>query len=367
MQAKHLLKYLFQQFQTQGTFAHAEPFGSGHINDTFLVQTVEDQSPNYILRRMNSYVFHEIPAVMNNIVLVTNHLQHKLQGFSNVDLQRECLTVIVNHQQQPFVKDEYGHYWTCYLYIDGSKTCDIVTNVKQAYEGGKTLGRFLELVSDMPCHLLHETLPNFHHLDYRLDLFMKALAENNHKRVASCQDDITFVNAHADAMKFVLHLGNSGQIPLRIIHNDTKFNNILLDENDNGLCMIDLDTVMPGYIHYDLSDAIRTVANTCAEDERDISKIQFNTELFSAFCRGFFSEVKHSLTPIEAESLTSSLPLLPYIIGLRFLTDYLMGDVYYKIHFPEHNLQRARAQFQFVRRIQEKMPELSAIIRQTLN
>lgn len=299
---------------------------------------------------------------MNNVVLVTNHIQNKLRTVPSANLTRECLTVILNEKQKPFVQDEQGNYWACYLFIEGSKSCDLVLNTKQAYEGGKTLGRFLDLLSDFPSDLLHHTLPDFHHVGSRLDRFAQAFSENRFKRVANCYDEVAFVNDQADEMKTILQLGLAGKIPLRITHNDTKFNNVLLDEEDNGLCVIDLDTVMPGFIHYDLSDAIRTVANTAVEDEKELSKIDFNLNLFREFSRGFLGEVKDSLTPTEKESLALSIPLLPFLMGLRFLTDYLMGDVYYKIHFPEHNLQRARAQFQFIRRIQAKMPEIASTI-----
>lgn len=361
-----MLDAIFKQFQTQGTFAHAHPFGAGHINTTFLARTIEKHCPDYILQRINPVVFKHIPALMNNVLLVTRHIQHKLHALTPADLNKACLTLILSHHQQPFVQDDQGHYWTCYLFIEGSRSHDIVTNAKQAYEGGKTLGRFLEQVSDLPSHVLHETLPDFHHAECRLQHFYEAQAEDTCKRKASCKKEMDFVNAHAEAMQFILQLGRDGKISQRITHNDTKFNNILLDEEDNGLCMIDLDTVMPGYIHYDFSDAIRIVANTGAEDEADLDKITFNTNLFTAFCRGFLGEVKPSLSKAEAESLAYSLPLLPYLIGLRFLTDYLQGDVYFKTHFPHHNLQRARAQFQFVSRIQEKLPTLSAIINETL-
>jgi hypothetical protein len=367
MQTHHSLNNIFQQFQTEGFFANAAPFGTGHINDTFLISTVDKTTPNYILQRINHTIFKNVPALMNNIVLVTQHLQNKLRPIPNIDLHRECLTVIFTRNQQHYLLDELGHYWVCYRFIDGSKSCDLVQNTKQAYEGGKTLGRFLEFMSDFPCDILHETLPNFHHVGYRLDNFKQALANDSHKRSANSQDEIAFVNAHADEMRYILQLGAAGKIPQRLTHNDTKFNNVLLDEEDNGLCVIDLDTVMPGYIHYDFSDAIRTVANTAVEDEPDLSKIDFNTDLFTAFSQGFLGEVKHSLTTTEIESLAASLPLLPFLMGLRFLTDYLMGDVYYKIHFPEHNLQRARAQFQFISRIYAKMPELSSIIQQAIN
>jgi len=357
---------VFNQFETEGRFDHAYPFGTGHINDTYLVKTFETHAPNYILQRINHFIFPNVPALMNNVVLVTEHIQKKLRACAQSNLERHCLTLIVSQHKQPYVQDAEGYYWACYLYIDGSKSHDLVVNDKQAYEGGKMVGRFLDLLNDFPPILLHETLPAFHDVESRLNRFTQTLLENSFDRIKNCSDEIAFVHAHADEMQFILRLGKEGKIPLRITHNDTKFNNILLDEQDNGLCVIDLDTVMPGYIHYDLSDAIRTVANTAAEDEKELQKIDFNIDLFTAFSRGFVGEVKHTLTALESESLASSIPLMPFLMGLRFLTDYLAGDVYYKIHFPEHNLQRARAQFQFIRCIQRKMPEIDSILRKII-
>ena len=359
-----LLDDIFKLFITQGSFDHAHPFGTGHINDTYLVKTKEPHFPNYILQRMNHLIFKNVPALMNNVILVTEHIQKKLRQLVGNNLERHCMTLVLSEQKQPYVQDSQGNYWACYVYIEGSKSHDLVMNDKQAFEGGKMLGRFLELLSDFPPALLHETLPAFHDVSWRLNQFSQALEINFANRLASCAEEIAFVHANAEAMQTILRLGKQNKIPLRITHNDTKFNNVLLDENDNGLCVIDLDTVMPGYIHYDLSDAIRTVANTATEDEKELSKIDFNMDLFAAFCRGFLGEVKHSLTDAEKESLADSIPLMPFLMGLRFLTDYLSGDVYYKIHFPEHNLQRTRAQFQFIRCIQSKMQEIHAVIQE---
>lgn len=355
-----MLKSLFSQFQTRGTYQSAEPYGSGHINDTYLVQTTEAHCPNYIFQRINHHVFQHPQAMMNNIVLVTEHIRNKLNPYINSE--RECLTVIKSTQQFPAVTDEEGFYWACYLYINDSHAHDLVTNTKQAREGGKLIGRFLNHVSDFPHEALHETLPNFHNVDFRLENFERAVKENNFDRVQQCQSEIEFVRSIADEMKLTMSLGEQGKIPLRVVHNDTKFNNILLDSDDNGLCLIDLDTVMPGYLHYDFSDAVRTIANSSAEDEKDLRKISFDMNLFSAFCTGFIGEIKHNLNSAEINSLARAAPLMPFLHGMRFLTDHLTGDGYYKIHFPGHNLQRAQAQFQLIRCIQENISEMHKII-----
>lgn len=345
-----MLQPIFSQFQTSGTFLNAAPFGSGHINDTYLVKTKEQDAPDYILRRINHQIFTEPHAMMNNVLLVTQHIRSKL-------------TVILSNDQQPIVMDNSGNYWTCFLYIPDSYSYDIVKNQKQAYEGGKLVGNFLEMLNDFPAEKLHETLPNFHNIEFRLNNFNLALQEDAFNRAQLCQNEILFVRELAEEMKLVLTLAKSGKIPLRVVHNDTKFNNLLLDENDLGLCVVDLDTVMPGYVHYDFSDAVRTVANSSAEDEKDLTKINFNMDLFSAFCRGFLQECKHRLTQDEINSLAPAVPLMPFIHGTRFLTDYLSGDTYYKTHFSGHNLQRAKAQFQLVKCMREKVDEMDSIIR----
>lgn len=264
---------------------------------------------------------------------------------------------------QPYLKDDNGNYWACYLFIPNSQAHNIVTNPKQAQEGGKLIGRFLDSLHDFPKNALHETLPNFHNIEFRLSNLEKAITTNSHNRLQHCLNEIEFVRNNAIDMQLVMQLGRQEKIPLRTVHNDTKFNNLLLDYNDNGVCVIDLDTVMPGYIHYDFSDAVRTVANSSAEDEKDLTKITFDMSLFAAFTTGFIEELKSSLTTMEIDTLAHSVPLMPFLHGTRFLTDYLEGDHYYKTAFPEHNLQRARAQFQLVRCMQAGIPEMDRIIK----
>lgn len=356
-----MLKNIFSQFKTTGTFQSATPFGSGHINDTYLVKTAEPNESDYILRRINHHIFTTPHALMNNVVLVTQHIHNKSKQ------PDKALNVILNHQQQPIVNDSEGNYWTCYVYIENSYSHDVVKNSKQAYEGGKLIGRFLEMLSDLPAEHLNETIPNFHNLEFRLQNFEKALHENLFNRALLCQNEIDFIRTQAEEMNLVLSLTKQGKIPLRAVHNDTKFNNLLLDKNDSGICVIDLDTVMPGCVHYDFSDAARTIANSSTEDEKDLTKISFDMKLFTAFCNGFLHECKNLLTHEEINTLAHAVPLMPFIHGTRFLTDYLSGDHYYKIHFPEHNLQRARAQFQLVRCMQEKMTEMNNIIQQIIS
>lgn len=356
-----MLKDIFSQFATTGSFQQAELFGSGHINDTYLVKTKEPNGPDYILQRINHIIFTQPNALMNNVMQVTQHMRTKLSKLTP-HVERACLTVIPNKRNQPIVLDNNNHYWACYLYISDSYAHDSAKNPKQAYEGGKLIGRFLDLLSDFPITNLHETLSQFHNVDFRLNNFENALNEDRYERAQYCQNEVAFVRNNADEMRIVLELGRQGIIPLRVVHNDTKFNNLLLDAEDNGLCVIDLDTVMPGFVHYDFSDAVRTIANSSAEDEKELDTIHFDLELFAAFAGGFFSEIKNNLLTEEVNSLARAVPLMPFLHGTRFLTDYLSGDHYYKTHFPGHNLQRAKAQFRLVERMQEKIPEMNKII-----
>jgi Ser/Thr protein kinase RdoA (MazF antagonist) len=362
-----VLKQLFSQFNTQGTFNNARSFGSGHINDTYLIKTTEDHFPDYILQRINTQIFTNPQALMKNILLVTQHIKTKLNALSHIQINRKCLTIISSTQDLPYTVDSQGNYWACYLYIADSNALDNATNTKQAYEGGKLIGRFHELVSDLDANQLHITLPRFHDVEFRIDNLKHAISSNTLNRAQICHKEIKFVESQADKMMQIMKLAKQQKIPLRIVHNDTKFNNLLLDADDNGLCVIDLDTVMPGYIHYDFSDAARTIANSTAEDEKNLNNINFDLILFKAFCTGFLSELGQTLTDEEINSLGIAVPLMPFLHGIRFLTDYLMGDKYYKIHFPNHNLQRAQAQFQLVRCMLDKMPDIQFIIQELCN
>ncbi|NCX93652.1 MAG: aminoglycoside phosphotransferase family protein [Gammaproteobacteria bacterium] len=352
---------LFAQFRAEGHFVSAAPYGSGHINDTYLIQTQTHQ-PDYILQRVNHKIFKNVPALMENIVRVTEHLRRKLTADGR-NPDRETLTVIPAQDGKPFVQDEQGNYWRLYIFIDHTRSYDIVKTEAQASEGGKAFGRFQRYLDDLSGPPLHETIANFHNIYWRLENFTKALKADVADRVKNCVEEIEFVGDHEKSMGLVMQLGTARKIPLRVTHNDTKFNNVLLDESDHGLCVIDLDTVMPGYIHYDYSDAIRTGTNTAAEDEKDLSKVSMNMKLYRSFTEGFLGEVGPKLNEAEWESLGAATKLLPFTIGLRFLTDYLDGDTYFKTHFPEHNLQRARAQFQLVRSIMSQEKDIEKIIK----
>ncbi|MCX6327561.1 MAG: aminoglycoside phosphotransferase family protein [Bacteroidia bacterium] len=358
----YYLKEIFDYFVTDNNFLNGEPYGSGHIHDTFLIKTVEKDKDDYILQRLNNKIFKNIPELQHNIERVTVHLRNKLKTKPGSDIKRECLSLIPSRDGKSWIVDKEGNYWRMFIFISNHRSYNIVDSPGKAFEGGKTIGRFQAMLSDMPGGPLFETIPRFHNIEYRLEIFNLKIKENPVGRVVNAGEEINQVLQRAEEMKIILKLGKEGKIPLRITHNDTKFNNILLDENDKALCVIDLDTVMPGYVHYDFGDAIRTAANTAAEDEKDLSMINMDINLFKAYSEGYLSETGETLNDVEKEYLAFAPGLITYTIALRFLTDYINGDNYFKIHHELHNLQRARAQLRLMMSMEEQYGEMKKII-----
>lgn len=360
---KYNLKEIFSNFKADGSFESGKPYGSGHINDTFLIVTKEGDATDYILQRINHLIFKNVPNLQDNILRVTTHLKNKLKEIPGSNPDRETLTLIPSLENLPFYKDLEGNYWRLYIFIK-NRSYDRVENPSQAFEGGKTFGRFQYLLSDLKGEPLFDTIPDFHNMQKRLDTFFDTVKNDPENRAKLSATEIKFVEDRAVEMNAIQRLGEEGEIPLRITHNDTKFNNVLLDEHDKGLCVIDLDTVMPGYIHYDFGDSIRTSTNTGNEDEKDLSKVEMDLQLFEAYSKGFLGETKSFLTENELDYLAFSGKMMTFIIGLRFLTDYIDGDNYFKIHHEHHNLQRARAQFKLVSSMEEQFNQMKEIIKQ---
>lgn len=344
-----------------------EKFSKGHINDTYVVKGAVDGQPAYLLQRINQLIFKDVPALMNNILLVTDHLKTKLRSIPGADPEAEVLTVIKTKDHFPYFHDSRGNYWRLYIYLKNTKVLDLVANNEQAQECGKALGKFQSMLADFDTGRLHETIPNFHNVALRLSQYHRALEHNQAARKHLIAEEIEFINERIERMCVMLTLIKEERLPLRVTHNDTKFNNILLNERDCAQCIVDLDTVMPGYVAYDFGDAIRTLINTAAEDERDLSKICLNMPIFEAFTKGYLTESANWLTEGEIKSICLSVPLFPYMQGVRFLTDYLQGDTYYKTHFQDHNLQRARAQFQLLREIEVQYEKIEDIVWETTN
>jgi len=355
------MDHIINNFQITGKPERYFPYGNGHINDTYKVETGNYPARNYLLQRINHRVFKNVPELMDNIRKVTTHIRKKLLEIPGTDPEREGLTLIDTLEGKSFLQDDQGNYYRMFLYIEDHNTYDIVQSAHQVHEAGRIFGKFQKLISDLPGDSLHETIRDFHNIQYRLDCLSEACRSDNCGRTGYVGEELDFVEERADEMKILLELSRKGSLPIRVTHNDTKLNNVLFDKNDKGLCVIDLDTVMPGLVHYDFGDAIRTSTNTGAEDEADLDRVEMNPGFFEAYTRGFLKEMT-GLTETELAYLPMAAKLFPYIIGIRFLTDYLDGDKYFKIKHSEHNLQRTRAQFKLMRSMERQYDRMKEIV-----
>lgn len=354
---------IVNKFRIEGRAESIRPFGSGHINDTFLVKTVEKTAPDYLLQRKNHYVFKDVPGMMDNIRRVTEHIRKKLERVEGANPDREVMTLIPISSGAWYVMDSGGNYWSLFLFIPDSISYDVVHDDRMAYEGGRAFGRFQRLLSDLPGPPLNVTIVDFHNMAWRVDNFHKALKADAVGRAGSVQKEIDFTLAREHEM--VSYYKNlCDQLPERITHNDTKFNNILFDKNGKALCIIDLDTVMPGYVAYDFGDSIRTAANTGEEDDPNLDKVTFNRAVYKNFSEGFISEIREALTPEEIESIPFGARYMTFIMGIRFLTDYLEGDIYYKITDPGQNLRRMRTQHKLILAMEDHFGEMQRIVRE---
>lgn len=344
---------IVKQFRLEGDISDITSYGSGHINDTYKVDIKEKNRPDYLLQRVNHYVFKDVPGLMENLDRILSHINKKLKINPLNEQEYKTLTLIPTIDNKPFFKDKAGNFWRVFYFIEDAHSYDIIETSEIAYQGGKAFGQFQRLISDLPGKPLNDTIPNFHNIEFRLNNFKKSLQEDKANRASEVAKEISFVEERAEEMKLLLKLNEKGLIPIRNCHNDTKLNNVLFNNKNHAICVIDLDTAMRGFIHYDFGDSIRTVTNTANEDEKELDKINFNIELFEAYSEGFIKETADILTPDEVKSLAFSGKLLTFIMGLRFLTDYIDGDIYYKTNHSQHNIQRTRAQFQLLRKMEE--------------
>ncbi len=333
------------------------PYGNGHINDTYVVK----DSCDYILQRINTNVFKDPSNVMENIMGVTEFLRKKIEAAGG-DPDRETLSLIYTKDGAPCYKHTDGDYYRIYKFIENARSYDLVENPEQLYQAAKAFGKFQRMLADYPAEKLHETIVDFHNTRVRYEQFKTALANDKAGRAASVAEEIKFVLDRECDAGIVVDAIAEGRIPLRVTHNDTKLNNVLLDEKTGeGVCVIDLDTVMPGSLLYDYGDALRFGGSSGAEDEKDLDKIYFVVENFTAFTKGFLEELP-TITDEEAALLPFSIKLMTLECGSRFLADYLNGDVYFKTKYPEHNLDRCRTQFKLVADIEARMDELNKIV-----
>lgn len=332
------------------------PYGNGHINTTYLV----DGEKKYILQKINTNVFNFPEELMNNISLVTAHLEKKLTD-AGEDASLGTFTVVKAKDGKSIVKDGDDHY-RMITFIDGISH-DSTSDPSQLYRAASVYGKFQKMLSDFPADKLFEVIPKFHDTPNRVRNLENAVAADKMGRLAEVKSEVEFALSYKDRISAVTDGIADGSIPLRVTHNDTKLNNFLFDKDtDECLCLIDLDTIMPGSLLYDFGDALRLGASSAAEDEADLSKVNFVFEPFEQFAKGFVKGMDGKMTKREIELLPYSELLMTYEVGIRFLTDYLEGDTYFKIAYPEHNLVRARNQFKLVRCLDEKMDELNRFI-----
>lgn len=353
-----------KHFKFEGEFINAKPYGLGHINDTYLVSFKTDNNTisKYILQRINTNIFKTPERLMENIKNVTLHLQDKISACGG-DIKRENLNLIPTQNGEYFYKSAEGDYWRAYIFIHGAQTYQVVVNLKHFYNAGKALGKFEQNLADFPADKLFETIPDFHNTYKRFLAFKEAVEKDPLNRAKEVEAEINFVLKRSEDTSILVNLFNEGKLPLRVTHNDTKFNNIMIDDvTGEGICVIDLDTIMPGLSLYDFGDSIRSGANPAEEDEIDLSKVCMDLELFESFTHGFIEGTNYSLTELELEYLPFSAKLMTFECGMRFLADYLNGDIYFKIHRPNHNLDRARTQFKMVADMEEKFDEMKSIV-----
>ncbi len=358
------IKAVFENFKTGAEFIDAEPYGSGHINDTFAVRCKGKACKfSYILQRINSNIFPEPEKLMDNIVRVTEHIRKKFELQNAEEIDRKVLTVIRSVDSLPYYIDRHGRYWRMYFFIQNAQTYDVIESLDQAREAGKSFGRFQEMLADLPGPALHEVLPGFHDGQKRFTAFEKAIREDVSSRVKAAGREIDFVNKHKWIFDKVSGLIEKGQLPVRITHNDTKINNVMLDDvTGEGVCVIDLDTVMPGLSLYDFGDMVRTSTITAAEDEVDLSKVAIAMDRFEAIIGGYLSTAGKFLCKAEINSLILGGKMITLIIGARFLTDFLMGDTYFKTRREDHNLDRCRTQFKLVESIEQQQDKMLALV-----
>lgn len=357
MTDREIAIFAAKQFNSD-EITYIEPYGSGHINSTWLAIHKSDDGKEVknLMQKISTVAFKNPEQLMENIVGVTEFLRDKVE-------EDGTLTVIPTLDGKSFYLDEFGSYWRVYKFVENATAYQQIENDNDFYTCGLAFGEFQQMLAEYPAEKLYETIPNFHNTPSRFADFKKALAEDKMGRAKDVQAEIDFVLAHECKADSITSKLESGEIPYRVTHNDTKLNNILIDNaTGKAKCVIDLDTVMPGAAAYDFGDSIRFGASTGAEDETDLSKISVDVHLFEVFAKGYLSTANKFLTPAEKDSLVTGAYLMTLECGVRFLTDYLNGDVYFKIHRENHNLDRCRTQFKLVSDMEAKEAQLRSIV-----
>ncbi len=364
-QDQHLVAAIANQFAVQGEFVSGGKIDSGHINSTYsaTLRQADGSLRRYILQLINRNVFKDPFALMHNVESVTRHINDKVLRVKK-DLGGQTLNLFPARNGGAWVEDPAGGVWRCYNFIEGCVTYDVVENTRQAYQAARAFGSFQDLVSDLDASTLRETIPDFHHTRKRFERLMAVAATDPCGRLASVRPEFDFV-CQREALTSVLLDGiAAGRLPLRVTHNDTKINNVMIDSaTDEAVCVIDLDTVMPGLALYDFGDLVRTATSPAAEDETDLTKVQMRMPMFEALVEGYLESAGSFINDAEIEHLAFSGKLITLEIGIRFLTDHIEGDVYFRTHRPNHNLDRCRTQLKLVERIEALEEEMNAFVR----
>ena len=360
----HQLSAICSHFQFEGELQGFRPFGNGHINDTYQITTNDHQNTyTYILQRLNPAIFPNSIKVMENVQRISEHIQKRLCVQKIPDLERQYIHWIKTREGLIYHLDAVDQCWREYQYIDNAIASEQIFSTNQAQEIGKAYGRFLHLLDDFPACLLHQTIPDFHDGPSKFQDFERALLASSDDRKDNAAKEILFLENQSKNIRLLAPKIRCGEIPTRVTHNDTKINNVLIDEyTDKGLAVIDLDTVMPGCVLFDFGDMVRTCATYSTEDERDLSKVTLDLSLFEALTYGYLQQTKRTLTTVEIELLPFAGQYMALLIGCRFLTDYLQGDIYFKTHHPEQNLDRCRTQFKLAQSMIEQTDALTAIV-----
>ena len=363
METSNKVQEAIDGFKLPGELKECIRYGSGHINDTYrLTYETPQGTKRYILQRMSKSIFKKPVELMENVSDVTAWLRKKIIE-NGGNPERETLTLVKSNDGLPYFVDSTGEYWRVYLFIEGATCYDAVKDDNDFYQSAVAFGHFQRLLADYPAETLHETIKDFHNTPDRLEKFKKAVAEDICGRAASVQKEIDFILEREELTHALYDLQLDGRLPLRVTHNDTKLNNIMIDdETGKAICVIDLDTVMPGLTANDFGDSIRFGASTALEDEQDLSKVSCDLHLFDVYARGFIEGCGGALTDLEIDMLPMGAILMTFENGIRFLTDHLEGDHYFHIHREGHNLDRCRTQLTLVKDMQEKLPQMNAII-----
>ncbi len=357
----HTAREILSEFCIHGSIKDCVPYGSGHINDTFHVRTEEPDCSDFLLQKMNSHIFSNIPAIMNNIEMVTSHLQKKTEQKLEQKPEQKVLIPLRARNGSTYVHS-HGAYWRICEFLEGFEPANNTQSSEHVYRAGYAFGKFVCDLSDFPAESLCITIPNFHNLQYRLNTFYEAQKDAEQVLLKKAAAWIATIHKYSEKFMDIHRRIESRIVPQRVVHNDAKFDNVLLEKGSSGFCVVDLDTIMPGTIVTDFGDSLRSGISTCAEDETDLTAVDIDITKFQDYSAGYFEGLRGIMTAEEGETLPHSGGFMAFIMGLRFLTDYVMGNVYYKIHYEDHNLVRAACQLTLSIKMLEQSEQMRAII-----